>query len=207
MKFLRHVGERRNPVIDQIRVDQLTIVVNELLEKRMSNPLHRRALFLGNAVVGMDRLANIGDGDKFFELHFASLMIDLDLRSAHADFPENRQLVVRDLRSGFAAPDHFAARALTETALEGFLESQPGFAADQGAVGDLNLARFYTHRLRANFYKLLLHVACRFLHRRSHQCRRAARSGRAVVRRHLGIGAEHAKTLHRQGQLFCGDLG
>ena len=115
----------------------------------MADALHRRAFFLGDAMLGMNRFADIGDGNEFFQLHFAGLAVDIDLGGAHADFPEYRQFVVGDLRAGFTAADHFAARAFAETLLERFFERQPRLAAHQRAVDDLNLFRLHAHGLGA----------------------------------------------------------
>src|SRR5512145_1184855 len=118
VKLFRHFREGRDPIVDQIGIEQLAVVVNQLLEKGVADALHRRAFLLSDAMLGMDSLADIGDGDESFQFHLPRLMVDIDFGGAHAHFPEDGQFAVRDLGPRLAASDHFAARAFTEAPLE-----------------------------------------------------------------------------------------
>ena len=52
--------------------------------------------------------------------------------------------------------NHFAAGALAKPPLESFFERQSRFATNQRAIDDLDLARFDSHRLSADFDELPL---------------------------------------------------
>src|SRR2546425_1086052 len=61
-ELLRKVGEQREPVIDQVGIDDLVTLVADRLEERVAEPHHRRALVLRLALSRIDRLAHVGRG-------------------------------------------------------------------------------------------------------------------------------------------------
>ena len=207
MKLVRHIGETRHAVIDQIRIEQLAIgVVHHLLKQRVTNSHHRRAFFLADAAFGMNCLSDIGDRDQSLDSYFARLFVDIQLHHSHPDFPENRQLVIRDGGVRITVTDQFAAGAFAKTPLQSFLERQARLAANQRALLQPDLPLRDAERVRGNLDQLLLEISHCRLNRIPHTSGRAAGTRRAIVRRHLGVRAHDANLIQRYGELFARDL-
>src|SRR5712691_3339629 len=75
----RHVLGARDPVIDEVRIQELTALVDHLLEERVAEALEHRARVLRLTLERVDRAADVGDRDVLLHAHRARLFVHADL--------------------------------------------------------------------------------------------------------------------------------
>ena len=170
------VLEARHAVVEQRVVEEQAVLVDHLLEERVAEPLQRRALVLALDELRVDRAADVGDGRRPAHVDEARVRVDLDLGGADADLPEDRALGVR-AGADRARPrrGRSARRRRSRSACASARGGRPGRC--RVAPGD-------PLELRAD-------VGGGALHGEAGDRRRAARAGRAVVRREARVGAAH----------------
>ncbi len=73
----------------RLSLTSTAVVEAHLLEQRVADALHRRALVLALDELRVDRLADVGDRGGAQHRDDAGLGVDLDLGRADADLPED----------------------------------------------------------------------------------------------------------------------
>src|SRR5258705_9530715 len=205
----RHITERRQNVIDQVRIDQLSVVVGDLFEHRLADPGDRGAGKLLAAAERIERLADVDRRRIFKELEFSGVDVALDFRGTGSEKPECRSALfaefVFDGSFDLSLADQCAA--LHAEALEHHLGIiQLRFRQANLAVGKNYLIFRNSVFLRDDLLEPAQDVLRRQLHGFTHVKGRAARRSRQIVRHDIGVDAEHLDFLQWNRQLLTGNL-
>ena len=100
MKVLNVGGtsiERRQPIIDEAAIDELTVLINEIFEQRLTETENRRTLVLRMALQWIDHFPRVGQRHVAQNFHLTGFSIDFHFRRAETDFPERRGIAERNI--------------------------------------------------------------------------------------------------------------
>jgi hypothetical protein len=129
LELVRHVVRSRHPVVDHVRVEELSALVDHLFEQGVTETLHDCAFVLRLALLRVDAEAHVGHGNVSLDDDGPCVLIDADLRGADGHFPEGRA----PAEGGSAAAGRYNAATdeLAASHAESFVEHR-GVAGDDG---------------------------------------------------------------------------
>src|SRR5207302_6904210 len=129
-KLLRKIFKSRHPIIYQVRIQQLSVLIDHLFQHRVADAEHDRAFVLTMHLGGINGFADVGDRDIIQQLDDTRLRVDFNFHSTPSDFPKSR----RRSEHGFLA---------SLVAIESFADNFSGLAAEE-FHNDFAVHRGYT---------------------------------------------------------------
>src|SRR5688500_15816917 len=105
----------------------------------MADAHHSGSFFLADTALGMDRFANIGYRDQALDADFTRFFVDREFDHSHPHFPENRQSIIGNGRTGIAAANELPPGPFAESAFQCLFKCDPSLAANKKPILNLDL--------------------------------------------------------------------